>query len=97
MRKLKEAEEDSVDSDDVWMEEVESEVEDPFRVVNPSILDGTDGSDLIETIKNDISTDALQRLQEEQKNTYGSRRPLVKWWLDESEEERARSSKGGEL
>ena len=80
--------EESVDSDDVWMEEAE---------VIPSILDGTDHSELIAPISVDSSTEALKRLQEEQKKTYGSRRPLVKWWLQESAEEEARKNKGWEM
>ena len=62
------------------------------------ILDGTDHSELIALISVESSAEALKRLKEEQKKTYGSRRPLVKWWLQESaEEEEARKNKGWEL
>lgn len=78
------------------MEEAEIEA-DPFQAVNPSILEGSDGSELIAPIKTDLSADALHRLREEQKVTYGSRRPLVKWWLAESEEDEAMAKNGREL
>ena len=66
--------------------------------VIPSFLDGTDHSELIAPISVESSVEALQRLKEEQKKADGSRRPLVKWWLQESaEEEEARKNKGWEL
>lgn len=91
--RLSKLEDSIIDSDDVWMEEAE---------VIPSILDGTDHSELIAPISVESSAEALQRLKEEQKKTYGSRRPLVKWWLQESAEEEeaeeeARKNKGWEL
>ena len=84
------------------MEEAEAEAEvDPFhQEVDLSVLEGSHGSELIVPMEGDegAAADTLHRLQEEQKNAYGSRRPLVKWWLAESEEDDARAGgKGQEL